>query len=145
MSTTAAEATTTTAPIANVPVTDVTASTAAINVEDHSTINNATTAAAPTTTTTTTVANPNVKVTPIQRINSLYNKAKLSFNEVLTDAHKAVNEKNTTTTSTAAATETATATEANPPVPQNAHAERKVGGPNSFRDIINRVKVTPIE
>lgn len=131
MSTTAEQTTTTTTttnPVVNAPHNDTTVAPAVIDtIEDHP-VNN---------TTTTAASNPNAKVTPIQRINSLYNKAKHSFNEVLTDAQRAVNEK-----SNAQSTTTAEATTNEAPHNNNI-AEKKVGASNnaSFKDILNRIKV----
>lgn len=90
----------------------------------------------PNTAATTTENKPvAVKVTPIQRINTVYNKAKQTLNEVISDAQKNVNEKNATTTATETVGQSATTADTAP------HVDKKVGTHNTWKDILNRAKV----
>ncbi|KAG2233102.1 hypothetical protein INT48_005846 [Thamnidium elegans] len=136
--------TNTAAPVIEVPSKDETP--AVINVDDHA-VNTETTTAPVTAREPTAAA---TKVTPAQRLNSVFTKARQTVTDAVSDAQKAINERKannpatttttTTTTTTAAAPTDTTTTEAvvnSAPEP----TDKKVGGPNNtFKGILNRVK-----
>lgn len=85
------------------------------------------------------------KVTPVQRLSTVYRKAKQTMTDAVTEAQKALNEKkhtqssaNAPTTGTDAARETS-----NVAIESTAPAEKKTanGFNTTFKDLLNRVKV----
>ncbi|GAA5813587.1 hypothetical protein MFLAVUS_007070 [Mucor flavus] len=142
------ETNTATAPVIEVPPKDETP--AVINVDDH-VVNTETTTAPVTTREPTTTT----KVTPAQRLNSVFTKARQTVTDAVSDAQKALSERKTNnqaTTTTAATTTTTTTAAA---VPTDATTittgavvnsapevtDKKAGGPNNtFKGILNRVK-----
>lgn len=135
-----ATAITTEAPVLDLPPKDTVNETAPIN---------ATTAA-----TATGVNARGPKVTPIQRLSSVYNKAKQTVSSAVAEANKAINEKKTakpTTTNKVADTADIAATAAHVSAAENtdpvqttetATQDKKVGTSNiAFKDLLARVKV----
>ncbi|KAG2189909.1 hypothetical protein INT46_005344 [Mucor plumbeus] len=134
-----ATAITTEAPVLDLPPKDTVNETAPIN---------ATTAA-----TATGVNARGPKVTPIQRLSSVYNKAKQTVSSAVAEANKAINEKKTakpTTTNKVADTADIAATAAHVSAAENtdpvqttetATQDKKVGTSNiAFKDLLARVK-----
>lgn len=139
------ETNTATAPVIEVPPKDE--SPAVINVDDH--VVNTETTTAPVTTTT--------KVTPAQRLNSVFTKARQTVTDAVSDAQKALNERKTINQATATTATTATTTTVAAAVPSGTTTttteaivnsapeatDKKAGGPNNtFKGILNRFKVT---
>lgn len=131
---------TTEAPVLDVPPKDTVNETAPVNT---------TTAA-----TATGVNATGPKVTPIQRLSSVYNKAKQTVTDAVAEANKAINEKKTakpTTTSEVAETPAVATTAAHVSVAETtdpvqtsetATQDKKVGTSNvAFKDLLARVKV----
>lgn len=127
---------TTAAPAIEVPPKNETP--AIINVEDHP-VNTETT------TPVITDAPAAVKVTPTQRLNSVFIKAKQTVTDVVSEAQKALNERKTNATTAATTADvapTTTTTSTAPDAVTSDIANKKEGGPNyTFKDILNRVKV----
>ncbi|GAA5804697.1 hypothetical protein HPULCUR_010200 [Helicostylum pulchrum] len=138
-----------TAPVIEVPPKDETP--AVINVDDHVVhTETVTTTREPTAATT--------KVTPAQRLSSVFTKARQTVTDAVSDAQKALNERKANNQAATTATATATATTPAPapapaPTPadtttatteavvNSAPEDKKVGGPNNtFKGILNRVK-----
>lgn len=99
-----------------------------------------------------------MRVTPVHRLSSVFNKAKQSMTDAVSDAQKAINERNTHKKSTdvanATTTDSANSTniDTSTPVTTVSHGDATTsettgknpgGGPNNaFKGILNRVKVT---
>ena len=128
------------APVLQVPPKDTVTEPAPVN-------HTATTAA-----TATGVNATGPKATPVQRLSSVYKKAKQTVTDAVAEANKAINEKKaakpaTTATDAAAAAAAAATTSVDPvtttsvAAPTETH-DKKVGTSNvAFKDLLARVKV----
>lgn len=129
----------TAAPVLEVPPKDETPAT--INVEEHQATNEAPVNIETAATTTPSAA----KVTPVQRLNSVFNKAKQTFTDVYSEAQKAINEKKTTITAATTSTPAAADAPDVQAVTTTTPTDKKVGATAAatatFKDILNRVKV----
>lgn len=92
-----------------------------------------------------TEAHATVKVSPTQRLSSVFAKAKQTVTVAVSDAQKAINERKAHHNAAPTATTTNTTGEVSE-APNNTDAtlptDKKEGKPNqTFKDILNRVKV----